>query len=188
MKLIVGLGNPGEQYKLTRHNIGFIFVDEYLKENNITDIREKFKSLFVQTSHKGDKVFYQKPMTFMNLSGEAVGEAVRFFKINPETDLFVIYDDMDMPFGKLKIKQNGSAGGHNGIKSIISHVGNEFARIKFGIGKPETKEETLGFVLGKFSPEEKEIVKNSREKIFNLIDDIKDDMTISRLMNKYNTK
>ena len=180
MKLIVGLGNPGEQYKLTRHNIGFIFIDEYLKEKNIADIREKFKSLFVQTNYNGDKVFYQKPATFMNLSGEAVGEAIRFFKIDP--------DDMDMPFGKLKIKQTGSAGGHNGIKSIISHVGNEFVRIKFGIGKPKTKEETIGFVLGKFSPEEKEIVKDSREKIFNLIDDIKDDMTISKLMNKYNTK
>ena len=119
MKLIVGLGNPGEQYKLTRHNIGFIFIDEYLKENNINDVREKFKSLFVQTNYKGDKVFYQKPATFMNLSGEAVGEAVRFFKIDPKTELFVIYDDMDMQFGKLKIKQNGSAGGHNGIKSII---------------------------------------------------------------------
>ena len=188
MKLIVGLGNPGEQYKLTRHNIGFIFIDEYLKEKNITDIREKFKSLFVQTNYNGDKVFYQKPATFMNLSGEAVGEAIRFFKINPKTELFVIYDDMDMPFGKLKIKQNGSAGGHNGLRSIISHVGNEFIRIKFGIGKPKTKEETIGFVLGKFSPEETEIVKDSREKMFNLIDDIKDDMTISNLMNKYNTK
>ncbi len=79
MKLIVGLGNPGEQYKLTRHNIGFIFIDEYLKENNISDMREKFKSLFVQTNYNGDKVFYQKPTTFMNLSGEAIGEAVRFF-------------------------------------------------------------------------------------------------------------
>ena len=148
MKLIVGLGNPGEQYKLTRHNIGFIFIDQYLKEKNITDI----------------------------------------FKIDPKTELFVIYDDMDMPFGKLKIKQTGSAGGHNGIKSIISHVGNEFVRIKFGIGKPKTKEETIGFVLGKFSPEEKEIVKDSRERMFNLIDDIKDDMTISKLMNKYNIK
>ena len=146
MKLIVGLGNPGEQYKLTRHNIGFIFIDEYLKENNISDMREKFKSLFVQTNYNGDKVFYQKPTTFMNLSG------------------------------------------HNGIKSIISHVGNEFVRIKFGIGKPKTKEETLGFVLGKFSPEEKEVLKDSREKIFNLIDDIKDDMTVQKLMNKYNTK
>ena len=119
MKLIVGLGNPGEQYKLTRHNIGFIFIDEYLKENNISDMREKFKSLFVQTNYNGDKVFYQKPTTFMNLSGEAIGEAVRFFKIDPKTELFVIYDDMDMKFGKLKIKQNGSAGGHNGIKSIM---------------------------------------------------------------------
>ena len=90
MKLIVGLGNPGEQYKQTRHNIGFIFIDEYLKEKNITDIREKYKSEFVQTTHKGDKVFFQKPLTFMNLSGEAIGEAVRFFKINPETELFVI--------------------------------------------------------------------------------------------------
>ena len=188
MKLIVGLGNPGEQYKLTRHNIGFIFIDEYLKENNINDVREKFKSLFVQTNYNGDKIFYQKPTTFMNLSGEAIGEAVRFFKIDPKNELFVIYDDMDMQFGKLKIKQNGSAGGHNGVKSIISHIGNEFVRIKFGIGKPKTKEETLGFVLGKFSPEEKEVVKDSREKIFNLIDDIKDDMTISKLMNKYNTK
>ena len=188
MKLIVGLGNPGEQYKLTRHNIGFIFVDEYLKRENITDLREKFKSLFVQTNYDGEKIFYQKPMTFMNLSGEAVGEAVRFFKINPKTELFVIHDDMDMQFGKLKIKTNGSAGGHNGIKSIISHVGNEFVRIKFGIGKPQMKEETLGFVLGKFSPEEKEIVKENREKIFNLIDDIKDDMSIEKLMNKYNSR
>ena len=94
MKLIVGLGNPGEQYKLTRHNIGFIFIDEYLKENNISDMREKFKSLFVQTNYNGDKVFYQKPTTFMNLSGEAIGEAVRFFKIDPKTELFVIYDDL----------------------------------------------------------------------------------------------
>ena len=188
MKLIVGLGNPGEQYKLTRHNIGFIFIDEYLKEKKITNFTEKYKSLFVNTNYNGDKVFYQKPLTFMNLSGEAVGEAVRFFKIDPKTELFVIYDDMDMQFGKLKIKQNGSAGGHNGIKSIISHIGNEFVRIKFGIGKPRTKEETLGYVLGKFTPEEKEVLRDSREKIFNLIDDIKDDMPTQKLMNKYNSK
>lgn len=188
MKLIVGLGNPGEQYKLTRHNIGFIFIDEYLKENNITDIREKFKSEFIQTNYKGDKVFYQKPLTFMNLSGEAVGEAIRFFKIDPKTELFVIYDDMDLSFGKLKIKKDGRAGGHNGIKSIIQHVGEEFVRIKFGIGKAKSKEETIGHVLGKFSPDEKEILKENRKKIFNLIDDIKNDMDIIKIMNKYNTK
>lgn len=188
MKLIVGLGNPGEQYKLTRHNIGFIFLDEYFKENNINDIREKFKSEFIQTNYKGDKIFYQKPLTFMNLSGEAIGEAIRFFKIDPKTELFVIYDDMDLPFGKIKIKKDGRAGGHNGIKSIIQHVGEEFIRIKYGIGKAKSKEETIGHVLGKFSPSEKEILKESKEKIFNLIEDIKNDMDIIKIMNKYNTK
>lgn len=188
MKLIVGLGNPGEQYKLTRHNVGFIFIDEYLKENNITDRREKYKSEFIETNYKGEKIFFQKPLTFMNLSGEAIGEAIRFYKINPKTDLFVIYDDMDMPFGKLKIKENGRAGGHNGIKSIIQHVGNDFIRIKFGIGKAKSKEETIGHVLGKFSPEEKDILRENREKIFNLIEDIKNDMDLQRLMNKYNQK
>lgn len=188
MKLIVGLGNPGEQYKLTRHNVGFIFIDEYLRKNNITDIREKYKSEFVQTDYRGEKVFYQKPLTFMNLSGEAVGQAIRFFKMDPATELFVIYDDMDMEFGKIKIRKDGRSAGHNGIKSIIQHVGEEFVRIKYGIGKAQSKEETIGHVLGKFSPEEKEIIKESREKMFNLIDDIKNDMDISRLMNEYNKK
>ena len=188
MKLIVGLGNPGEEYKLTRHNTGFIFIDEYLKENNITDVRKKFKSEFVQINYKGDKVFFQKPLTFMNLSGEAIGEAVRFFKIDPKTELFVIYDDMDMNFGKIKIRKNGSSGGHNGIKSIIQHVGEEFVRIKYGIGKRKEKSEVVGHVLGKISPEEKEVLKESRNKIFNIIDDIKEDTDIVKLMNKYNTK
>lgn len=188
MKLIVGLGNPGEQYKLTRHNVGFIFIDEYLKENNITDIREKFKSEFIQTNHKGDKVFYQKPLTFMNLSGEAIGEAVRFFKIDPKTELFVIYDDMDLEFGKLRIRKDGRPAGHNGIKSIIQHVGEEFIRIKYGIGKPKVKGETIGYVLGKFTPEEKEGLKESRKIIFDLIDDIKNDIPLDRIINKYNKK
>ena len=188
MKLIVGLGNPGEQYKLTRHNIGFIFIDEYLKENNINDIREKFKSEFIQTNFQNEKIFYQKPLTYMNLSGEAIAEAVKFFKIDPKTELFVIYDDMDMKFGKLKIKKEGSAGGHNGIKSIISHIGKDFIRIKYGIGKPELKEETIKHVLGKFTPEEKEILKESRKKIFDLIEDIKTNTPVEKLMNKYNSK
>ena len=188
MKLIVGLGNPGEQYKLTRHNIGFILIDEYLKENRITDINEKYKSEFVQITYRGDKIFFQKPLTFMNLSGQAVGEVVRFFKINPTTDLFVIYDDMDMSFGKIKIRKDGRAGGHNGIKSLIQHVGEEFVRIKYGIGKAKSKEETIGHVLGKFSPEEKKILGESRKKMFSLIDDIKDNMDIIKLMNKYNTR
>ncbi len=112
MKLIVGLGNPGNEYKLTRHNIGFIFIDEYLNKNNkLNEFREKFKSLYLQENYQGDKIFYQKPMTFMNLSGEAIAELVKFFKIDVTKDLFVIHDDMDMQFGKLKIKKGGSAGG-----------------------------------------------------------------------------
>ena len=95
---------------------------------------------------------------------------------------------MDLSFGKLKIKTNGRDGGHNGIKSIIQHIGEEFVRIKFGIGKAKSKEETIGHVLGKFSPDEKEILKEQRGKIFNLIEDIKNDMDIIKLMNKYNTK
>ena len=95
---------------------------------------------------------------------------------------------MDMSFGKIKIKKAGRAGGHNGIKSLIQHVGEEFVRIKYGIGKAESKEETIGHVLGKFSPEEKEVLKESRKKVFSIIDDIKDDMDIIKLMNKYNTK
>ncbi len=188
MKLIVGLGNPGEQYKLTRHNVGFIFIDEYLKKNGIKDIREKYKSEFTQTEYKGEKVFYQKPLTFMNLSGEAVGQAVRFFKMDPGRDLFVIYDDMDMEFGKIKLKRDGRSAGHKGIESIIRHVGEKFTRIKFGIGKAGSKEETIGHVLGKFTPDEKEVILESREKIFSLIDDIKDNMDFEKLMNKYNKK
>ena len=154
----------------------------------ITDINEKYKSEFVQITYRGDKIFFQKPLTFMNLSGQAVGEVVRFFKINPTTDLFVIYDDMDMSFGKIKIRKDGRAGGHNGIKSLIQHVGEEFVRIKYGIGKAKSKEETIGHVLGKFSPEEKKILGESRKKMFSLIDDIKDNMDIIKLMNKYNTR
>ena len=188
MKVVIGLGNPGKKYEKTRHNIGFIVIDSLRKKLNISDEREKFQALVSEKNIDGEKVIFFKPQTFMNLSGNSVIEIVNFYKLDPKKDIIVIYDDMDMQFGKLKIKQNGSAGGHNGIKSIISHVGNEFVRIKFGIGKPKTKEETLGFVLGKFSPEEKEVLKDSREKIFNLIDDIKDDMTTQKLMNKYNTK
>lgn len=188
MRLIVGLGNYGQEYKLTRHNVGFIFLDEYFKHNKITDTRNKFKSEFVEINRKGEKIFFQKPLTYMNLSGEAISEVIRFYKLDPKTDLFVIYDDMDLQMGKLKIKKDGSHAGHNGIKSIIQHVGSEFCRVKYGIGKARNKEETIGHVLGKFTEEEREILKESRSTIFELIDDIIEGVEISKLMNKYNTK
>lgn len=188
MKLIVGLGNIGDQYKDTRHNIGFIFIDQYLKEKGLSGFKEKHKSHILQTNIDGEKIFFQKPLTFMNLSGEAIGEVVRFYKLDPKKDLFVIYDDMDMEIGKIKIRTSGSSGGHNGIKSIISHVGNEFVRIKYGIGKAKTKEETIGHVLGKFSKDEREIIESSQPKIFKMIDDIIKGTDTTKLMNKYNGK
>ena len=188
MKLIVGLGNYGQEYKLTRHNVGFIFLDEYFKQNKIVDVRNKYKSEFVELNKNGEKIFFQKPLTYMNLSGEAISEVIRFYKLDPKTDLFVIYDDMDLPIGKLKIRKDGSPAGHNGIKSIIQHVGGEFCRIKYGIGKARNKEETIGHVLGKFTEEERNILRESKEIIFDLLEDIINDVEISKLMNKYNTK
>ena len=188
MKLIVGLGNYGQEYKLTRHNVGFIFLDEYFKQNKIVDVRNKYKSEFVELNKNGEKIFFQKPLTYMNLSGEAISEVIRFYKLDPKTDLFVIYDDMDLPIGKLKIRKDGSPAGHNGIKSIIQHVGGEFCRIKYVIGKARNKEETIGHVLGKFTEEERNILRESKEIIFDLIEDIINDVEISKLMNKYNTK
>ena len=150
MKLIVGLGNYGQEYKMTRHNVGFIFLDEYFKYNKITDIRNKYKSEFVELNKNGEKVFFQKPLTYMNLSGEAISDVIRFYKLDPKTDLFVIYDDMDLPMGKLKIRKDGSPAGHNGIKSIIENLHTqEFLRLKVGISKPENN--IINYVLDKFS-------------------------------------
>ena len=188
MKLIVGLGNPGEKYEDTRHNIGFKVIDYLVEEYNGTAFREKFQGLISEITYKDDKILLLKPQTYMNLSGEAISEVIRFYKLDPKTDLFVIYDDMDLPIGKLKIRKDGSPAGHNGIKSIIQHVGGEFCRIKYGIGKARNKEETIGHVLGKFTEEERNILRESKEIIFDLIEDIINDVEISKLMNKYNTK
>ncbi len=155
MKLIVGLGNPGMKYHQTRHNIGFDVIDYLAEELNITNFRNKFNGDLGETTIDGEKVLLLKPMTFMNLSGDSIREAVRFYKINPSEDLIVVYDDMDITLGKLKIKLKGSAGGHNGIKSIISHLGEEFIRIKCGIGKPKRTEEVINFVLDTFSKKER---------------------------------
>ena len=189
MKLIVGLGNPGENYKLTRHNIGFIFIDEYLKNNGVgvRDYKKKFKGEIVELNKNGEKVIFLKPLTFMNLSGESIREAVKFYKLDPKTDLFVIYDDMDLELGRIKLKANGRSGGHNGIKSIISNLGAEFIRIKCGIGRSSNKD-VVDYVLGKFTSEERVILKDNLDKINDLIDNIIKDNDINKLMSIYNQK
>lgn len=159
-ELIVGLGNPEPKYDNTRHNIGFAVVDELakvwqipLKEN------KRFQGLFAEgVSQGGQKVRLLKPLTYMNLSGQAVRAVTDWYKVESRSVL-VIYDDMDLPVGRLRMRLSGSAGGHNGMKSIIAHLGSqEFPRLRLGIGKSGGEKETINHVLGKFAPEEFKIM------------------------------
>lgn len=182
MKLIVGLGNPGEKYKNTRHNIGFIFIDEIIKR---LDIRENVRNDFNSEYIKTENAFFQKPQTYMNDSGLAISMIMKYYKIDV-SDLYVIYDDMDLEVGRIRIREKGSAGGHNGIKSIISHCGDKFTRIKIGIGAK--KENAISHVLGNFSKQEEEILDSRKDDIVNLVKDVLNGMSIEKLMNKYNSK
>ncbi len=188
MKLIVGLGNPGDKYEKTRHNIGFEVIDALAEELEISNFREKFQGLVGEAYVKEDKVLLLKPQTYMNLSGNSIAEVIKFYKIDPVEDLVVVYDDMDLDLGRLKIKKKGSAGGHNGIKSIISHLGGEFIRIKCGIGKAKSREETVNFVLGKFSKEERELADELVEKACKASKSIITAKSIDRVIEKFNRK
>lgn len=157
--LVVGLGNPGEQYAYTRHNAGFLTIDELAERKQIPVQRLKHRALTNTVELAGVKVLLMKPVTYMNLSGEAVGEAARFYKIPPERVL-VISDDVSLPLGKLRIRKSGSAGGHNGLKSIIQHLGTEaFPRLKIGVGgKPHPDYDMADWVLSRFTGEDKQVM------------------------------
>jgi peptidyl-tRNA hydrolase, PTH1 family len=159
MKLIVGLGNPGKQYDQTRHNIGFAVIDELVHRFHISLDQAKFKGIYGSTMVNGEKVFLLKPLTYMNLSGESIGPIMDYFQIDLE-DLLVIYDDLDLPVGKIRLRQKGSAGGHNGIKSTISHLGTQqFNRIRVGINRPSNGMAITDYVLGRFANDEQEMIK-----------------------------
>lgn len=181
MKLIVGLGNPGKEYENTRHNIGFMVIDNYLSS---ASWQKKFNALYTTEIINNEKVIFVKPETYMNLSGNSVIEFVNFYKIEPQ-DILVIHDDLDLPFGKIRVKTNSSAGGHNGIKSIIDRLGtNTFARLKIGISH-NTNGDTKDFVLGKFNNEELKVIRDLYPLTSNIINDfIKYD--INKVMNDYN--
>ena len=183
MKLIVGLGNPGKDYKNTRHNVGFLVLDSYL---NTSDWKEKFNALYHETRINGEKVIFVKPLTFMNLSGDAVVKFVNYYDVNID-DILVIHDDLDLPFSTYKLKKNSSAGGHNGIKSIISRLSSEaFARLKVGVSHDRSVD-TKYYVLGNFSKSETEKFNEMQKDFNNIIESfIKDG--IERTMNIYNTK
>ena len=187
MKLIVGLGNYGKEYDNTRHNIGFRFRDAYLAVTNVV-WKNKFKGLYCEKTINNEKVIFLKPQTYMNLSGNSVNDVVKFFKLNPKEDLIVAFDDMDLKSGQIKIKRKGSAGGHNGMKSIISHLGEEFIRVKLGIGKPDTREEVVNYVLGKFGKSELELINPLIEKGAKASKSLATAKEIDRVIEKYNRK
>ena len=160
--LVVGLGNPGSKYEWTRHNMGFLVVDELAERLSIPVQRLKFKALTNTAVLGGKSVLLMKPTTYMNLSGEAVGQAARFYKIRPERVL-VISDDVALPQGKLRVRRSGSAGGHNGLKNIISHLGtDQFPRIKVGVGqKPSPDSDMVNWVLGTFTGQDRKVMEET---------------------------
>lgn len=186
MKLIVGLGNPGNEYSFTRHNIGFNLLDYIAKNKNLSFDKTKFNGKYVDYLYKGEKVILLKPLSYMNLSGSVVKKFIDFYKIDLN-DVFVIQDDLDMVFGKIKIVYNSSCGGHNGICDIENNLcSRKYARLKIGISN--NKEiDTKDYVLGKFSDEDIKILEDDYKKLVNVVDDFCD-LSLDRLMGKYNNK
>ncbi len=159
MFLVVGLGNPGKDYVNTRHNIGFMAADEIHSRYKFSSFKNKFDALAAEGQISSEKVLLLKPQTFMNLSGNAVVKAALFYKVLPE-NIIVIHDDIDLSIGQLKAKRGGGTGGHNGLKSIDSHITPDYNRIRIGVGHPASKgSEVADYVLGPFSKTEEEIIK-----------------------------
>ncbi|PCJ31474.1 MAG: aminoacyl-tRNA hydrolase [Alphaproteobacteria bacterium] len=150
MLLFVGLGNPGSKYKNNRHNIGFMAVDKIVHRHNFSAPKSQFQGLVSEGRFGSEKILVLKPQTFMNLSGQSVSEAARFYKISPE-DIFVFYDELDIPEARIKFKTGGGNAGHNGLRSIDQHMGKDYHRIRMGIGHPGHKDRVTGHVLGNFA-------------------------------------
>ena len=184
MKLIVGLGNPGKNYEKTRHNIGFMAIDNYLNKKNELNFKTKFSGVYTDMIISGEKVIFLKPQKYMNLSGEVIKSFVDFYKININ-DLFIINDDLDMPCGKIRLRENGSSGGHNGLKNIELNLGtSEYKRLKIGVGNNKNIS-TKDYVLGCFDNKESTLIDEAIRKTELIIDDfLKHDFV--DLMNKYN--
>jgi PTH1 family peptidyl-tRNA hydrolase len=190
MYLVVGLGNPGEEYALTRHNIGFMAADLIHSRYNFSPYKAKFDGLLAEGNIDGEKVLLLKPQTFMNLSGNSVAKVASFYKI-PTENIIVIHDDKDLVLGKIKAKIGGSAGGHNGIKNIDSHLGLEYNRIRIGAGSPqEHHTDTISFVLSRFSKAEMEVLEEKLDFVASTINELikKGVAYYSNLVGMHNTK
>ena len=188
MYLIVGLGNPGKQYENTRHNVGFDAVDLLVDEYRVPSSGKQHKAMYGKGVIAGQKVILAKPQTYMNLSGESIRSIVDYYKVDPETELLVIYDDISLDVGKLRIRTKGSAGGHNGIKNIIAHLGSQvFPRIKVGVGEKPSKYDLADYVLGHFSKEEQVLMDEGYDQAVNAVEMILSG-DINGAMNEYNRK
>ena len=186
MKLIVGLGNPGREYENTRHNIGFQLLDYIAKDKGLDFSKEKFNGKYCEYNVNGEKVIIVKPLSYMNLSGSVVSSFVNFYKIDIK-DILVIQDDLDMHFGRIKIVNNSSSGGHNGIKDIEKFLGSrEYVRLKIGISNNKELD-TKDYVLGKFNREENDKLNQIYNNLVNVIDDFCN-ISLERLKSKYNSK
>jgi PTH1 family peptidyl-tRNA hydrolase len=171
MKLIVGLGNIGEKYVATRHNIGFVAVDALKSTLGTVKTQDKFQAEIAISGTGDDKLILAKPSTMMNLSGEAVGKLMRFYKINPQ-DVWVISDDVDLPFGTFRVRQHGGSGGHNGLGSLIEHIGDGFWRFRLGVSNEHfDKTPTDQYVLDDFSSAEKSKLPVITDQIVEIIND-----------------
>lgn len=187
MYIIAGLGNPGKQYDMTRHNIGFHTIDYIAEKHGIKLSKLKFKAVYGEGKIGGEKVYLVKPQTYMNLSGEAVGEMARFYKIPPE-NIIVINDDISLDTGRIRIRAKGSAGGHNGLKSIIYHLSTDvFPRVKMGVGAPKDADELVDFVLGRFTKAEIPVMETAIINAEGAVCEIIKNGTESA-MNKFNGK
>lgn len=184
--IIAGLGNPGAKYEMTRHNAGFLALDLYAVKNNADIKKLKYHSLVREVTVSGKRCLLMKPQTFMNNSGEAIGEAAKFYKIPPER-VIVISDDTTLDVGKIRIRRKGSAGGHNGLKSIIAHLGSEdFPRVKIGVGKkPDVYTDLADWVLARFPKESEADLKNALENALSAVELIVAGET-DKAMNLYN--
>ena len=183
--LIVGLGNPGQKYEHTRHNMGFLTVDLLAEKLGVKLNKVKFKAAYNIVKFAGCKCLVMKPQTYMNLSGEAVREAAQFYKI-PAERVLVIYDDVSLPVGKLRVRPSGSAGGHNGIKNIIAHLGTQaFPRVKIGVAAPGEEGDMVDWVIGVPSQAERKILAESFEKAIEAAECIISD-GCQKAMNRFN--
>ena len=172
IKLIVGLGNPGYKYTVTRHNAGFWFIDQLARRHQTSFRTEtKFKAVVASFEHEGKRVWLVKPTTFMNLSGECVGPFAKYYQIAPENTL-VVHDELDLSVGTSRYKWAGGHGGHNGIRDIFNHFGKDFWRLRVGVGHPGSKEQVLSFVMKAPSSKEQSLIDDSLERVFDTLPDV----------------